>query len=49
MATSRRSTASARSTAPDRGPRHRVTDVLPVNEPRALDLAGRLYQLGAPP
>jgi DNA-3-methyladenine glycosylase II len=25
------------------------TDVLPVNEPRALDLAGRLYQLGAPP
>ena len=25
------------------------TDVLPVNEPRALDLAGQLYQLGAPP
>jgi DNA-3-methyladenine glycosylase II len=25
------------------------TDVLPVGEPRALDLAGRLYQLGAPP
>ena len=24
-------------------------DVLPVNEPRALDLAGRLYRLGAPP
>jgi DNA-3-methyladenine glycosylase II len=25
------------------------TDVLPVNEPRVLDLAGRLYQLGGPP
>jgi DNA-3-methyladenine glycosylase II len=25
------------------------TDVLPVGEPRVLDLAGRLYQLGAPP
>ena len=25
------------------------TDVLPVNEPRSLDLAGRLYQLGGPP
>jgi DNA-3-methyladenine glycosylase II len=25
------------------------TDVLPVNEPRVLDLAGRLYQLDVPP
>jgi DNA-3-methyladenine glycosylase II len=25
------------------------TDVLPVNEPRALDLAGQLYQLDSPP
>ena len=25
------------------------TDVLPVSEPRVLDLAGQLYQLDAPP